>query len=112
MSEKKTDTDLNITFQEFQELCTEAGISTDNMEVLEQDFRAGTALADTTDALITDYEEHTSSYTENEAVNAMDTYMTLLAEAGDKEGARRAALKVAVQAIRFIAECCHDEGKN
>jgi hypothetical protein len=103
--------DHNITFTEFQELCSEAGISVDNLEVLEQDFRSGRALADVTDALITDQEEHPAAYTPGEAMEMMDAFVSMIEEA-DAEGKKRAGVKIAVQAIRYLAECCHDEGKN
>lgn len=102
----------NITFEEFTELCTEAGISTDNLEVLEQDFRAGRALADVTDALITDQEDHPAAYTAGEALGHMDTYLSLLEEGEDIAGSKKMAVKLAVQAIRYVAEVTHDEGKN
>jgi hypothetical protein len=101
----------NITFSEFQELCSEAGISVDNLEVLEQDFRSGRALADVTDALITDQEEHPGPYSATEAMEMMDAFLGMIQEA-DAEGKKRAGVKIAVQAIRYLAECCHDEGKN
>lgn len=103
--------DNNITFAEFQELCSEAGISVDNLEVLEQDFRAGRALADVTDALITNQEEHPAAYSPSEALASMDAFLGLIEEA-DLAGKRAAMTKIAVQAIRYLAECCHDEGKN
>ena len=101
-----------ITFDEFLELCEEAGISTDNTEVLEQDYRAGRALADVTDALISDQETHPAAFTSAEALDAMDIQLTQLEEGSTTEGNRKAAMKLAVSAIRYIAECCHDEGKN
>ena len=109
--EKETQDAHNITFTEFQELCTEAGISVDNLEVLEQDFRSGRALADVTDALITNQEEHPAAYTANEALEIMDSFLSMVEEA-DLPGKRQAAITIAVQAIRYLAECCHDEGKN
>ena len=102
----------NITFAEFQELCSEAGILVDNMSILEQDFRAGTSLADVTDALITDYEVHPDTYTPDDALKAMDIAITLLAESKDAATSRAQAVKLAVSAIRYMAEVCHDEGKN
>lgn len=102
----------NITFQEFTELCQEAGISVDNLDILEQDFRAGRALADVTDALITDYEEHAAVYQGPEALEQMDLYVSLLEESKEVGGSRKMAIKLAVQAIRYLAEVCHDEGKN
>ncbi len=106
--------DINgsITFNEFLELCEEAGISTDNTEVLEQDFRAGRALADVTDAIITDQETHPAAFTAAEALDAMDLQLTQLEEGQSVEGNRKAAIRLAVAAIRYVAECCHDEGKN
>lgn len=103
--------DHNISFSEFQELCSEAGISVDNLEVLEQDFRSGRALADVTDALITDQEGHPASYSPAEALELMDTLVTQM-ENADNEGKKKAGVMLAVQAIRYLAECCHDEGKN
>ena len=104
--------ETNLTFEDFLELCQEAGITTDNVGVLEQDFRAGKALADVTDALITDYETHTSAYTQKEAIDAMDIAMTLMAEAEKPIASRSQAVKMAVMAVRYLAEHCHDEGKN
>lgn len=104
--------DSNITFPEFQELCQEAGITVDNVEVMEQDFRAGRALADVTDSVITDYEEHAKPYTAGEATEMIETWAAMLAEGEDLEGCKKMAVKIATQAIRYIAECCHDEGKN
>lgn len=104
--------DHNISFEEFVELCTEAGISSDNMEQMEQDFRAGRALADVTDALITDQETHPAAYNEGDHIQAMDAALTLLAESGSSEGAKNMAIKLAVHSIRYLAECCHDEGQN
>lgn len=104
--------DNKITFSEFNELCQEAGISIDNMEVLEQDFRAGTALADVTDALITDYEANPKTKSAGEAMKEMDVFLTLLEEGQDIAGSRELAVKLAVTALRYIAEVCHDEGKN
>lgn len=101
-----------LSFSEFVELCEEAGISTDNNEVLEQDYRAGRALADVTDALISDQETHPANYTAGEALEAMDITITMLEEGEDLEGARKMAIKLAVHAIRYLAECCYDEGKN
>lgn len=113
MSTKKieTDTDL-ISFKEFQELCTEAGISTDNLETMEQDFRAGTALAWVTDHLITDHEEHPTHYGRDEALDRMDSYITILMEGGTTEGERTIAVKLAAQAVRYLSEILYDEGKN
>ncbi len=111
MKKIETETDL-ISFKEFQELCTEAGISTDNLETMEQDFRAGTALAWVTDQLITDHEEHPAQYDRNEALDRMDAYITVLCEGGTSAGERTVAVKLAAQAIRFLAEVVYDEGKN
>lgn len=108
MNEKET----SLTFDEFRELCEEAGIYTDNEEVLEQDYRSGKALADVTDALISDQEVHPASYTAGEALDNMDIAVSLLEEGQDLEANRKAAIKLAVSAIRYVAECCHDEGKN
>ena len=102
----------NITFAEFQELCQEAGISVDNLGILEQDFRAGTALADTTDALIQDYETRKEAYTAGDALKYMDIALSLLNESEDIAASRIQAKKLAVYAIRYMAEICHDEGKN
>lgn len=102
----------NITFTEFQELCTEAGISVDSLEILEQDFRAGTALADVTDAILTDYEIHGKPYTAGEALKEMDLQVSLLMESEDIAASKKMAVKLVVQAVRYIAEVCHDEGKN
>lgn len=104
--------DTNISFNEFLELCEEAGISTDNTEILEQDYRAGRALADVTDALIADHETHPAAYTAGEALEAMDAALTMLDEGEDIEGAKKMAVKLAVHAVRYLAECTHDEGKN
>lgn len=104
--------DTNISFEEFLELCEEAGISTDNTEVLEQDYRAGRALADVTDALITDQELHPAAFTTGEALTAMDISLSQLEESENAEGQRKMATQLAVQAIRYLAECTHDEGKN
>jgi hypothetical protein len=105
-------TDNDISFEEFVELCSEAGISTDNLEQMEQDFRAGRALADVTDALITDQETHPAPYAPGEHLESMDVTLTMLEEGGTTEGNKKAAVKLAVQALRYLAECCHDEGKN
>lgn len=112
--EKKTATndEQSINFTEFLELCEEAGISTDNTEVLEQDFRAGRALADVTDALITDQETHPAAYSAGEGLDTMDLQLTQLEEGKDITGNKKAAIRLAVAAIRYVAECCHDEGKN
>lgn len=107
-----SNTQNDITFEEFVELCSEAGISTDNMDQMEQDFRAGTALANVTDALITDNETHPAPYTAEEHLSAMDAAVAMMEEAEDPSGAEKAAIKVAVHALRFLAECCHDEGQN
>jgi len=111
MSTEEKEKDTSINFQEFLELCSEAGISTDNAEMLEQDFRAGRALADVTDALITDHETHPATYTEGEALEQMDIAISMLEE-GRGEGKKKMAMKLAVQAIRYLAEVVHDEGKN
>lgn len=101
----------DITFQEFQELCQEAGISTDNLETLEQDYRAGRALADVTDALITSQEEHPARYTRQESIGYMEAALELLRQNQPLE-VKKAALGLAVGALRYLAECCHDEGDN
>lgn len=110
MSEPKVDSD--ISFEEFKEMCGEAGISVDNPEMLEQDFRSGRALADVTDALVADIEAHPAQYSENEHIQAMDIAMTLLAESATTEVARKMATRLAVQALRYLSEYCHDEGQN
>ncbi len=104
--------EANISFNEFLELCEEAGISTDNAEVLEQDYRAGRALADVTDALISDHETHPAPYTPDEALDGIDVLLAKLDEMTLLADKRQMAVKIAVQAIRYLAECCHDEGKN
>lgn len=104
--------DTTVSFDEFLELCQEAGISSDNVEVLEQDFRSGRALAEVTDALITDQELHPAKYTGEEALEAMDVALTLVMEGENAEANRKQMLKIAVHALRYIAENCHDEGKN
>lgn len=104
--------DTNISFEEFVDLCKEAGISTDNLEAMENDFRAGRALADVTDALITEYETHPAPYSENEHLDLMDIAFTRLAEIENTAGAKQMAIKLAVQALRYLSECCHDEGQN
>lgn len=101
-----------ITFPEFVELCEEAGISVDNTEVLEQDYRAGRALADVTDALITDQELHPAAYVQGEALEEMDITLSMLEEGKDAEGTRKQAMRLAVLAIRYLAENIYDEGKN
>src|ERR1043165_8394276 len=107
-----SENDNTINFAEFQELCQAAGISVDNLQILEQDFRAGTALADVTDALIQDYENKKEAYTAGEGLKNMDIAFTLLAESEDIAASRIQAKKLAVYAIRYMAEVCHDEGKN
>lgn len=102
----------DISFEEFVELCEEAGISTDNMDQMEQDFRAGKALADVTDALISDQETHAAPYTADEHMVAMDTAMALMSEDSTTEALKTQAIKLAVHAIRYLSECCHDEGQN
>lgn len=107
--------DTNITFNEFCELCEEAGISTDNAEQMEADFRAGRALADVTDALIANQEEHPAEYDSGEALDEMDVAITRLDEiraGADPAPKKQMAVKLAVHAIRYLAEHCHDEGKN
>ena len=104
--------EASISFTEFLELCEEAGISTDNTEVLEQDYRAGRALADVTDALISDQETHPAAYGAAEALDQMDIALSMLEEGPDIISKKKMAVKVAVHAIRYLAECCHDEGKN
>lgn len=104
--------DTTVEFSEFLELCEEAGISTDNVEVLEQDFRAGRTLADVVDAVITDYETNPLTYSKGDALDLMDLYLTQLEEGTDVSGLRKTAVKLAVITLRYIAECCHDEGKN
>lgn len=108
----ETNDDTNISFEEFVELCTEAGISSDNMEQMETDFRAGRALADVTDALIADYETKPKTGSENEHMDAMDIAFTQLCEAENSAVAKVQAVKLAVQALRYLSECCHDEGQN
>lgn len=102
----------DISFDEFKELCEDAGISVDNTAVLEQDYRAGRALADVTDALIVDHETHPDAYSAGEAITKMETYSAMLSEGEDLKGAREVAIRLAVQAIRYLAECTHDEGQN
>jgi hypothetical protein len=111
MKKPETETDL-VTFAEFQELCTEAGISCDNPETMEQDFRAGTALAWVTDHLITDQGDHPAPYERGEALGLMDAYISVLCEGGPPEGERSIAVKLAAQVIRYLAEVLYDEGKN
>lgn len=101
-----------ITFKEFLELCEDAGISTDDADVLEQDYRAGRALADVVDALITDQELHSDPYASADALDQMDLALSLLEEGEDLEAKRATAKKLAVFAIRFLAENLYDEGKN
>lgn len=100
----------DITFQEFVELCDEAGIVTDNMAQMEQDFRSGKALADVTDALISSSEAHPGPFTFIEHLEGMDTNPLSSDKPADYN--REHALRVAVHAIRFLAECCYDEGQN
>lgn len=102
----------DITFEEFAGLCEEAGISTDNPEQMEQDFRAGKALADVTDELITDQELHPGTRSTGEYIEAMDLSVTMLEEGSTVEANRKLAIKLAVSAIRYLAECCYDEGQN
>lgn len=102
----------DINFEEFVELCSEAGISTDNMEQMEQDFRAGKALADVTDALISSQETHPAPFSNSEHLEILDVTLSLLEEGSTAEGNRNAATKIAVHILRYLAECCHDEGKN
>lgn len=104
--------DASISFSEFVELCEEAGISTDNAEVLEQDYRAGRALADAVDALISDQETHPAPYSSSEALDQMDIALSMLEETKDIISMKKMATKLAVHAVRYLAECCHDEGKN
>lgn len=102
----------DISFEEFVELCTEAGISTDNLGQMEQDFRSGKALADVTDALIGDQETHPDKYSSGEHMEAMDAALTMLEEGSTTDGNRKAATKLAVHVIRYLAECTYDEGSN
>ncbi len=111
MSKNKDDKSDTITFEEFSELCTQAGISTDNTEQLEQDFRIGQALADVTDALITSTES-TPAVGENEALVDMDSTLSMLESLEDAESRRKAAVDLAAQAVRYAAEHTHDEGRN
>jgi hypothetical protein len=104
--------DESITFNEFMELCTEAGIATDNLEQMEADFRSGRALADVTDALITDQETHPKTYSEKEALDQMDVHLSLLEEGTEGPGKRGVAIKLAVQVLRYLSEVLHDEGRN
>lgn len=100
----------DITFSEFITLCEEAGISTDNMAQMEQDFRAGKALADVTDALITSSEDHPAPFTFAQHVEGMD--VNPLSSDRPADHNKTHALRIAVHALRFLAECCHDEGQN
>jgi hypothetical protein len=104
--------DTDISFEEFKELCEEAGITSDNLGQLEADFRSGKALADVTDALIADYETKHERMSENEHIDAIDVAFCSLAESDDMPTAKVQAIKLAVQALRYLAECCHDEGQN
>lgn len=106
------DNDHNISFEEFQELCSEAGISSDNPEQMEADFRSGRALADVTDALITDQELNPTAMPHDARLNELDIALVQMDENVNTETNKRAAIKLAVNAIRYLAECCHDEGQN
>lgn len=102
----------DITFSEFITLCEEAGISTDNMAQMEQDFRAGKALADVTDALITSSEDHPEPFSFKVHKGEIETQMLSLNPDKDAAHNKEKALRIAVHALRFLAECCHDEGQN
>lgn len=105
----------DITFDEFNQMCKDAGIDAGTPGEMETDYRVGCALSD----LVTEIEAAISKYP---AFNSAHEGYSVLAEEVDelwdevkvKQGSRdiakmRAeAIQIAAMAIRFAADVCHD----
>lgn len=105
----------DISFWEFDRMCKDAGISDDNPQAMEVDYRVGCALSD----MVEEIEKATSTYP---AFNSAHEGYAILKEEVDelwaevmvKQGSRdiekmrREAIQVAAMAIRFIADVCYD----
>ena len=103
MSEEKTSEkpeDL-ITFDEFVEMCEQAGISTSNVAHLESDYRLGKALAEVTDAIIDINEKPAEWQPLGRLGNLMDHLLEAVDTGKDQRGI---ALDLATAAIRYAAE--------
>lgn len=106
----------DITFDEFNKMCEEAGINGSQAE-METDYRVGIALGD----LVTEIEAAVSKYP---AFNSAHEGFAVLKEEVDelwehvmvKQGSRNIeemrgeAIQVAAMAIRFAADVCYDGG--
>ena len=83
-----------LTFEEFEKMCTEAGISSDNKAEMEKDFMLGGALAD----VVTEVEMATERFP---PMNSAHEGFAVLKEEVDELWDQ-----VAAMAIRFIADVC------
>lgn len=99
-----------ISFDEFSQLCEEAGIQVADKEWMEYDFRQGVAIADVTDALIEITED---PHLRKEEVT-LDSIALGLANlhgshaSQDTGQVREAAIALAATVLRYVA-ANHDE---
>ena len=107
--------DSDITFDEFSQMCKDAGIDSGTATEMETDYRVGCALSD----VVTEIEGAVSAYP---AFNSAHEGFGVLKEEVDelwdevkvKQGKRdiakmrKEAIQVAAMAIRFAADVCYD----
>lgn len=106
----------DLTFDEFNKLCEEAGIGSENKAEMEFDFRVGGALAD----LVTEIEMATEKFAPmnshhegfavlKEEVDELWEEVRKKPEERSNERLRKEAIQIAAMAIRFIADTCHGQ---
>lgn len=119
---KKEDTMSNtvtpdLTFDEFNKLCEEAGIGSDNKAEMEFDYKMGGALAD----LVTEIEMATEKFPPmnsahegfavlKEEVDELWDEVKKKPEVRNLQNMRKEAIQIAAMALRFIADVCYDDG--
>lgn len=114
-----TDSSNELTFDEFNKLCEEAGIGSDNKAEMEFDYKVGGALAD----LVVEIEMATEKFPAmnshhegfailKEEVDELWDWVKKKPEARDLNAMRKEAIQIAAMAIRFIADTCYELGDN
>lgn len=110
----------DVTFDEFTQMCKDAGIDSGSPGEMETDYRVGCALSD----LVTELEGAISAYPSfnsahegygvlKEEVDELWDEVKIKQGSRDIEKMRKEAIQVAAMAIRFAADVCYDgKGQN
>lgn len=109
-----TDKTNEFTYEQFVEMCEQAGIGSDNKAEIENDYRVGAAIADVVKELEKATEKfppmnsaHEGFAILKEEVDELWEVVRQKASERDVAKMRAEAVQVAAMAIRFIGDVCN-----